>query len=164
MLSHGYAVPTVVCCVLEAWIATFGERLLENARFGKMLVLEARIVTFGERLVESARFGSLDCHFSCMSRGKLIVTLRETGKCSFWKSHGVHCPARVSWQECQARESSKSVQQERQERVSSKSVRQGCSKSVQQECLAKFPARVSSKNVQQECPARVSFQECPAGV
>ena len=29
----------------------------------KMLVLEARMVTFGESLVENARFGSLDCHF-----------------------------------------------------------------------------------------------------
>ena len=29
----------------------------------KMLVLEAWIVTFGESLVENARFGSLDCHF-----------------------------------------------------------------------------------------------------
>ena len=29
----------------------------------KMLVLEAWIVTFGESLVENARFGSLDCDF-----------------------------------------------------------------------------------------------------
>ena len=29
----------------------------------KMLVLEAWIATFGESLVENARFGSLDCHF-----------------------------------------------------------------------------------------------------
>ena len=29
----------------------------------KMLVLEAWIVTFGESLVENACFGSLDCHF-----------------------------------------------------------------------------------------------------
>ena len=29
----------------------------------KMLVLEAWIVTFGESLVETARFGSLDCRF-----------------------------------------------------------------------------------------------------
>ena len=29
----------------------------------KMLVLEAWLVTFGESLVENARFGSLDCHF-----------------------------------------------------------------------------------------------------
>ena len=36
----------------------------------EMLVLEACIVTFGESLVENARFGSLDCHFWWMSRGK----------------------------------------------------------------------------------------------
>ena len=29
----------------------------------KTLVLEAWMVTFGESLVENARFGSLDCHF-----------------------------------------------------------------------------------------------------
>ena len=29
----------------------------------KMLVLEAWIPTLGESLVENARFGSLDCHF-----------------------------------------------------------------------------------------------------
>ena len=61
--------------VLEAWIVTFGESLVENARFWKLglsllvkvswkiPVLEAWIVTFGESLVENARFGSLDCHF-----------------------------------------------------------------------------------------------------
>ena len=78
--------------VLKAWIVTFGECLMENARFEsldyhfwwksrgkcsfwklglsllvkvswKMLVSEAWIVTFGESLVENARFESLDCHF-----------------------------------------------------------------------------------------------------
>ena len=43
--------------VLEAWLVTFGESLVENAR------LESWILTFGESLVENARFGSLDCHF-----------------------------------------------------------------------------------------------------
>ena len=43
--------------VLEAWILTFGERLVQ------MLVLEAWLVTFGESLVENARFGSLDSLF-----------------------------------------------------------------------------------------------------
>ena len=43
--------------VLQAWIVTFGESLVE------MLVLEAWIVTFGENLLENARFASLDCHF-----------------------------------------------------------------------------------------------------
>ena len=36
----------------------------------KMLVLEAWIVTFGESLVANARFGSLDCNFWWKSRGK----------------------------------------------------------------------------------------------
>ena len=52
--------------VLEAWIVTFGESLVANARFGsldshflvkvswKMLVLEAWIVTFGESLMRNA--------------------------------------------------------------------------------------------------------------
>ena len=57
--------------VLEAWLVTFDESLVENARFGsldspfwwKMLVLEAWILTFGESLMENARFGSLENHF-----------------------------------------------------------------------------------------------------
>ena len=44
--------------VLEAWLVTFGESLVENARFGSL-----DFVTFGESLVENARFGSLACHF-----------------------------------------------------------------------------------------------------
>ena len=55
--------------VLEAWIVTFGESLVENARFGSL------DCHFGESLVENARFGSLDCHFWWKSRGKR----------SFWK-------------------------------------------------------------------------------
>ena len=39
--------------VLEAWILTFGESLVGNARFGS---LDSRF--FGESLVENARFGS----------------------------------------------------------------------------------------------------------
>ena len=35
-----------------------------------MFVLKAWIVTFGESLVENARFESLDCHFWWKSRGK----------------------------------------------------------------------------------------------
>ena len=47
--------------VLEACIVTFGECLVS----WKMLVLEALVLeaTFGESLVENARFGSLDGHF-----------------------------------------------------------------------------------------------------
>ena len=40
----------------------FGLSLLVKVSW-KMLVLEAWIVTFGESLVENARFGSLACHF-----------------------------------------------------------------------------------------------------
>ena len=36
----------------------------------KMLVLEAWILTFGESLVQNARFGSLDCRLWWKSRGK----------------------------------------------------------------------------------------------
>ena len=36
----------------------------------KMLVVEAWLVTFGENLLENARFGSLDCHFWWKSGGK----------------------------------------------------------------------------------------------
>ena len=115
---------------LEAWIVTFGESLVENARFGsldchfwwksrgKCSFWKLGLSLFGESLVENARFGSLDCHF----------WWKSSGKCLFWKLVWF---ARVSWQERQARVSSKSVQQERQERVSSK------------EC----PARVSSRSV-----------------
>ena len=78
--------------VLEAWSGTFGESLVENARFGsleyyfwrqsrgkcsfwklgvsllvkvswKMLVSEACIATFCESLAKSALFGSSQCHF-----------------------------------------------------------------------------------------------------
>ena len=57
--------------VLEAWIVTFGESLVQKCSFWKlgfsllvkvswkMLVLEAWILPFGESLVENARFGSL---------------------------------------------------------------------------------------------------------
>ena len=136
--------------VLEAWLVTFGESLVENARFGslachfwwksrgkcsfwklgfsllvkvscKMLVLEAWLVTFGESLVENARFGSLACHFWWQSRGK----------CSFWKL-GLSLLVKVSWNlEASLVVSTKSVLT----RVSSRSVKK--------ECLA----RVSSKSV-----------------
>ena len=36
-----------------------------------MLVLEAWIVTFGESMVEHARFGSLDCHAVGRLRARL---------------------------------------------------------------------------------------------
>ena len=90
--------------VLEVWIHSFGESLVENARFGsvyshflqrsrgkrsfwkcgftllakvswKMFVLEVCILTFCEGLVKTVRFGSVDSLFWRKSRGK----------CSFWK-------------------------------------------------------------------------------
>ena len=123
--------------VLEAWIVTFCESLVENARFGsldchfwwksrvkrsfwklefsllvkvscKTLVLEAWIVTFGESFVENAPFGSLDCHFWWKARG---LSLFVKGA---WKMLVLEvCPAEVLsksvTQECRARVSRKSV-------------------------------------------------------
>ena len=83
--------------VLEAWIVTFGESLVEN------VVLEAWILTFGESLVENARFGSLDCHLWWKSRGKCRFGSLDShfwwksrGKCSFWKL-GLSLVVKVSW-------------------------------------------------------------------
>ena len=118
----------------------------------KMLVLEAWIVTFCESLVENARFGSLECHFWWKSRGKCsfwklglsvlvkvswkmlvleawIVTFGESlvENAPFGSLSGLQaCPDKRGQQECQARVSSKSVKKECQEecqaRVSSRSV------------------------------------------
>ena len=86
--------------------------------------------------------GSLECGVWSVECGVWSVECEVLWSVNFgvW---GVEC-----CEECQARVSSKSVQQECLARVSSKS--------VQQECLA----RVSSKSVQQECLARVSSKEC----
>ena len=146
--------------VLEAWIVTFGESLVENARFGsldchfwwksrgkrsfwklglsllvkvswKTLVLEAWIVTFGESLVENARFGSLDCHFWWKSRVKR----------SFWKL-GLSLLVKVS---C------KTLVLEAWLVTFGESL-------VESACLVCKSAltREASKSVKQECPARVS--------
>ena len=154
----------------------FGLSLLVKVSW-KMLVLKAWIVTFGESLVENARFESLDCHFWWKSRGKCSfwkLGLSLLVKVS-WK---MLVFGKIVQQECQERVSSKSVQQECLARVSCNSVcvagvpcqvSQECPrvsrKSVQQEC----PARVSRKTVKQrvscqECQARVSCQECQARV
>ena len=74
--------------VLEAWIVTWKMLVSED-------ILETWIVTFGERLVENARFGSLDCHFWCKSGGKcsfckLGLSLLVKVACD------QECPARVS--------------------------------------------------------------------
>ena len=47
--------------VLEAWIVTFGEGLVSNARFGSLdcHFCESLVVTFGDSLVENARFKML---------------------------------------------------------------------------------------------------------
>ena len=46
----------------EMLVRKLGLSLLVKVSW-KMLVLKAWIVTFGESLVENARFGSSDCHF-----------------------------------------------------------------------------------------------------
>ena len=83
----------------------------------KMLVLEAWILTFGDSLVENARFASLDSHFWWKSRGKCL-----SWKLGFSLLVKVsRYPARVSCQECPARAASKSVKKKCRERMSSKS-------------------------------------------
>ena len=110
----------------------------------KTLVLEGWIVTFGESLVENTRFGSLDCHFWSTSRVKRsfwklgfsllvkvswktlvlegwIVTFGESlveSACLVCKSVLTREASKSVKQECPARVSRKSVKQ----RVSSKSV------------------------------------------
>ena len=77
--------------VLEGFIESFCENLVENVRFGRFqfsvfakvswkTVLEGFIFSFCENLVANARFGSVDSHF-----------LR-----SFWKC-GFSLFANVSW-------------------------------------------------------------------
>ena len=205
--------------VLKPWIVTFGERLLENARFGsldchflwkargkcsfwklglsllvkgsrKMLVLEAWIATFGEILVENARFGSLDSRFLVKGFWKMLVL--EAWIVAFGERLVENARLQASLvvstkgakKECQERVSSKSVQQECLARVSCQecparvSSKECPAKSVQQECPARDLSRVSSRSVQQrvpskgvllrvscrsvkkECLARVSLQEC----
>ena len=86
--------------VLEVWILTFGESLVENVRFGRLdshfcrkscgkrsfwksgfsllakvswktFVLEGWILTFVESLVQNINFGSLDSHFENVRFGNL---------------------------------------------------------------------------------------------
>ena len=93
-----------------------------------MFVLEALIVTFGERLVENARFGSLDCHFWRGSREKFSfwkLGLSLLVKVS-WKLLVLEAWSdALGESRCAARVSRKSVTQECQERVSSQRVQQG---------------------------------------
>ena len=90
----------------------------------KMLVLEAWILTFGDSLMENARFGSLECHFWWKSCGKcsfwklgfsLLVKVS-------WKMLVLEASLVVSTKSVLTRVSSKSVEQECPARVSSKSV------------------------------------------
>ena len=90
----------------------------------KTLVLEAWIVTFGESLVENARFGSLDCHFWSKSGVK-----RSFWKLGFsllvkvsWKM--LVLEACLVCKSVLTREASKSVKQECPSRASRKSVKQ----------------------------------------
>ena len=117
----------------------------------KMLVLEAWIVTFGESLVENARhsFWKLKLPLLVKVSWKTlvlawVVTLGEISWCAAGvssKSFAQECQGRVSGKDCQERVSSKSVQQDCLARascqacpagVSSKSVK---NKSVKKECL-----------------------------
>ena len=66
--------------VLEVWIPTFCESLVENVR------LAGFILSFNESLVENVRFGSVDAQFLGGSRGKH----------SFWKC-GFSVSGKVSW-------------------------------------------------------------------
>ena len=136
------------------------ERLLRSSLLRevscKMFVLEVWIVTFCESLVENARFGSLDCHFWWKSRGKcsfwklgLSLLVKVSWKMLVLEAWIIECRVKSVQQECQARMSSRSVPQDSQARVSSK------------ECPARVfsksvLSRVSRRSVKQECPARVS--------
>ena len=74
-------------------------------------VFEAWIVTFGESLVEHARFGSLDCHFWWKSRGKCSFwtkSVKQRLSCQECQAKSVQpeCPRKSVKKECQARVSS----------------------------------------------------------
>ena len=72
--------------VLEVWIATFGESLVENARlFDLTLVyLEVWILTFFESLVENTRFGRVSLvQKSLMENARLFGSANSHGKRSF---------------------------------------------------------------------------------
>ena len=78
----------------------------------KMLVLEAWLVTFGESLVENACFGSLSGLQGCPDkRGKQECQARVSSK-----SVKKECQAKSVQQECLAGVSCNSVQQECQSR------------------------------------------------
>ena len=90
--------------ILEAWIVTFGESLVENARRSfwklklslvvevswKMLVLEAWILTFGESLVEMLVLPLLvKVSWKMLVFEAWIVTFGENARfgsldCHFW--------------------------------------------------------------------------------
>ena len=136
----------------KCWFWKLGLSLFVEVSW-KMLVLEAWIVTFGESLVENARFGSLHCHFGHKSRGKcsfwklgvslLLKVSWQKLVLEAWKGHFWLSSKSVK-KECQARASSKRVKKECQARVSSKSV------------LVRVSKKSVRKDVKQECHARVS--------
>ena len=75
-----------------------------------MLVLEASIVTFGESLVENARFGSLSGGIDRVQQECPCKSVKEESPERVTsKSVKKECLAKSVKQECQARMSSKSV-------------------------------------------------------
>ena len=151
----------------------------------KMLVLEAWIVTFGESLVENACLGSLssksvqqEClaSVSCQEcpAGVSSKSVKEMSSKSVYKKCHARVRSKSVQKKCQARLYSKC-----QERVSSKTAQQeclagvSCSRSVKQECQERVSSKsvlsrvssksvkqVSSKSVQQECQERMSSKAC----
>ena len=92
-----FGLSLLVKVVLEAWIVSFGESLVENAglKLGlsllvrvswNTLVLEAWIVTFGESLVGHARFGSLDTFGESLVENARFRSLDAFGEITFGES------------------------------------------------------------------------------
>ena len=114
----------------------FGVSLLVKVSW-KMFVLEAWILTFGESLVENA----LSSRVSRKSVKKECLTKSVKKECQARVSFQ-ECPARVSSKsvkkECPARVSTKRVKKGCQERVSCKSAHQECQERVfSKECQEK---------------------------
>ena len=151
--------------VLEAWIVTFGESLVENARFGSLdchFWWKSRVKRSFRKLgllllvkvsCKNARFGSLDCHFWWKSRGKR----------SFWKL-GLSLLVKVSWKTLVVEAWIVTFGESLAENARFGSLdchfwwksRGKCS--FWKLCLVckSVLTREASKSVKQECPARVS--------
>ena len=128
-----------------------------------MLVLEAWILTFSESLVENVRFGGLDrikvSRKILVLEASLVVSTKSVQQQCFDKSVKQECQARVSSKSVQK----KSVKQECLAGVSCKSVlqvsKQECLAGVSCQACQKCPAGVSNK-----CPARVPGRVSSKGV